>query len=74
MLTKDSRLYLSTSTVTIVKVKKIGDEEAEEDGIEFQNTTTRYQISDREVSLLTEMSTQQLGQFHKNVNSAFSSQ
>ena len=49
MPTKDSKLCLSTSIVTIVKVKKIGDEEAEEDGIEFQNTTARCQASDREV-------------------------
>ena len=74
MLTKDSKLCLSTSIIIIVKAKKTGDEEAEEDGIEFQNTTIRYQVSDREVSLPTEMSTQQLEQFHRNVDSAFSSQ
>ena len=74
MSTTDSKLYLSTSILIIVKTKRNGDEETEEDGIEFQNTTIQYQVSDREVSLPTEVSIQQLEQFHRSVDSAFSSQ
>ena len=48
MITKD-RSYLFISTVITARAKKISDAVEEEDGIEFQYTTVRYQTSDREI-------------------------